>query len=107
MEWAKSTFPNSASNEDPQVRVFIFLEEAIELAQAVGICEEKVFEQVRHVYDKPIGDIDQEMGGTMATLMMAAESLSLDAGLECEKELESAWKRQTQIQAKSKTKVKL
>jgi pantoate kinase len=45
-----------------------FIEEAIELAQASGLSKENVKSLVEYVYDRPIGEFYQEVGGVMVTL---------------------------------------
>lgn len=45
------------------------MEEAIELVQACEMPKEDVLTLVNYVYDQPVGDIDQEVGGVLVTLI--------------------------------------
>lgn len=53
---------------DVEERVLRFVEETLELAQAEGITREQALLLVQQVFDKPVGDADQELGGVMVTL---------------------------------------
>ena len=55
-----------------------FLEEAIELNQAMGVSQEDALRLVNHVYSKPVGDVEQELGGVGITLLALGSALSLD-----------------------------
>jgi len=90
---------------NPQDRALRVLEEAIELAQAVGITESKAREQVAHTYSRPPGDPLQEIAGVMNAGFMAAESFRESAHRLCMKELGRAWMHIDLIREKNKTKV--
>lgn len=60
------------------VRALRFTEEAIELAQACGVSEEKIAELVRVVYSRPAGTAYQEVGGSMVTLVALCHTLGTD-----------------------------
>jgi NTP pyrophosphatase (non-canonical NTP hydrolase) len=60
------------------VRALRFAEEALELAQACGVSEEKALALVRMVYSRPAGDVRQEIGGSMVTLSVLARLLGYD-----------------------------
>ena len=45
-----------------------FLEEALELVQAAGHSKERVLSLVEYVYNRPVGEVSQEVGGVMNTL---------------------------------------
>lgn len=55
-----------------------FFEEAIELNQAMGVSQEDALRLVNHVYSKPVGDVEQELGGVGITLLALGSALSLD-----------------------------
>ena len=55
-----------------------FLEEVVELNQAMGVSHEDALRIVNHVYSRPVGQIDQEMGGVGITLLGLCGSLDLD-----------------------------
>jgi hypothetical protein len=59
---------------DPHERAMRFLEEANELAQAMGVNGTEAIRVARHVYGKVPGMIHQELGGAGMTLLACAES---------------------------------
>lgn len=79
-EWLEKVWP--AQRHDPEERVIRFLEEGLELAQTEGVTREQMHALVDQVMDKPIGDREQELGGTLVTLSsyMAVRDLN---GVEC------------------------
>lgn len=60
------------------IRALRFAEEALELAQACGVSEEKAAELVRVVYSRPAGAIHQEVGGSMVTLSVLCHTIGVD-----------------------------
>lgn len=56
-------------------------EEAIEAAQAAGTPREMLHQLVDYIYDRPAGELAQEIGGSALTLLAlaAAAKLSVDA----------------------------
>jgi len=64
--------------ENRVIRALRFAEEAIELAQACGVAEEKINDLTKAVYSKPSGDPFQEIGGVMVTLAVLTNSLGYD-----------------------------
>jgi NTP pyrophosphatase (non-canonical NTP hydrolase) len=67
-------------------RVLRFLEEAIELAQAVGLEKEKAAKVLDVVYSRPAGTMSQELGGVALTLdiFLTLEAATYDGMLEQE-----------------------
>jgi hypothetical protein len=63
-----------------------FLEEALELLQATGYPRERCAELVRYVFDRPIGEPVQEVGGVMVTLaaLCYAHAIDLDTAADLE-----------------------
>lgn len=53
---------------DKKTRVYRFLEEALELAQATGCSREDALALVDYVYNREPGVVEQEIGGVMLTL---------------------------------------
>lgn len=73
------------------VRLYRFLEEALELVQALGLDEEKARDIVGYVYNRKEGDPPQEVGGVMTTLAVLCEACNMDM-MECgEVELARVW----------------
>lgn len=65
--WMRECFGRDIA-EDKQERTDRFLEEAVELAQATGHTKERVLELVEYVYNRPVGELQQEVGGVLVTL---------------------------------------
>lgn len=83
-----------------------YLEESLELAQALGCTESEVMWLVRYVYSRPRGEVAQEIGGVMVTLaaLCAANSCSMAS---CgEQELARVLTRIEEIRAKQARKPK-
>ena len=68
-------------------RVARFGEEALELQQALGQSREDAHALVDYVFDRPVGEPAQEMGGTMTTLALLAVVAGLDMAADGEREL--------------------
>ena len=65
-----------------------FLEEAVELNQAMGVSHEDALRIVNHVYSRPVGKVEQEMGGVGITLLGLCGAMSLDFEALTERELD-------------------
>ncbi len=55
-----------------------FLEEALELVQSTGCTQSEAHQLVDYVYGRPVGDVLQEIGGTMVTLAALCEANKFD-----------------------------
>lgn len=62
----------------PNERCRRFLEEALELVQAGGLEASKVMQMVSYVYNRPAGDMAQEVGGVSVTLAALCSAYNLD-----------------------------
>lgn len=71
--WVQSTF-GVAHQQSTLERGSRFLEEAIELAQAVGIRREMALNLLDKVYNGEPGSPKQEFGGAFVTLLALAEN---------------------------------
>ncbi len=77
MNWAVRMFgPDTRMIRERATRV---AEEAIELAQAGGVTDKVLTDLILRVYSKQPGTMDEEIGGTMVTLLVLSEALGLDA----------------------------
>ncbi len=85
-------------------RAFRMLEEANELAQAVGVTAEEAHQLVDYVQSRPVGDPVQELGGVLLTVSGLATALNLDMEHAGEMELNRCWVNLPAIQAKNATK---
>jgi hypothetical protein len=75
--WATKTFGVHVAL-DKKERASRFAEESIETMQAMNLTKEQVLSFVDYVYSRPVGELDQEMSGSLITLLLAAESFSVD-----------------------------
>lgn len=98
-EWAATCFGQAAATDLFQRRNR-FIEEAIELHQASGGSLDEIIQLVHHVYNKPIGDPHQEVGGTMVTLATLCNALGVDLLPAGEDELARVWEEFPRIRAK-------
>ena len=76
LDWVRNTFGQKFLND--RERAFRFIEEALELVQAIGLSIKDVAAIGNHVYGRTPGDYPQEMGGVMITLEALAEHLGVD-----------------------------
>lgn len=78
-EWLLRCFGTEIAYDKTE-RCFRFTEESLELVQSLGITKEQVLQLVEYVFDRPIGEPKQEVGGVMVTL--AALCFAADLNLE-------------------------
>lgn len=83
-----------------------FLEEAIELVQACGGDRREAHQLVDYVFDRPVGEPHQEIGGVMVTLAALCLAHGLDMHEAGETELARVWTKVEQIRAKQTSKPK-
>lgn len=76
--WCQETFEGIACWRTNKERAYRFLEEATELFQAVGMEKEDAYAVVEYVFGRPKGELKNEIGGTMVTLLALAAHLNLD-----------------------------
>lgn len=69
------------------VRGLRHVEEAVELAQALGNTKDDVIKVISIVYDRPIGEVYDEIGGSLLTLVVLCESHGIDPQEALEHEL--------------------
>ncbi|MFA6230997.1 MAG: hypothetical protein WC617_12625 [Rhodanobacter sp.] len=101
--WTNACFGEGEAT-DTVSRVHRFIEEALELAQSLSCSQSEVLQLVEYVYNRPIGDPHQEVGGVMVTLgalCHAAKMNMVDCG---ERELTRVWANADRIRAKHATK---
>lgn len=73
---------------DREERGLRHVEEAIELAQALGVSKKRIYRLVNVVYKKPVGEISQEIAGSFVTLLSVGEATSIDVYEAAIKEIE-------------------
>jgi hypothetical protein len=81
-----------------------FLEESLELVQACGLVEVEAMELVHYVYNRPIGEIHQEVGGVAVTLAALCEVHGISTSEAAETELSRAYAKVAMIRTKQTTK---
>lgn len=81
-KWAIDSFSEAEALSIEQ-RGLRLLEEAIELAQVCKVDQRMIHKLVDYVYNRPIGHIQQEIGGVGLTLLVLAEAAATNADL-CE-----------------------
>lgn len=105
VEWALHTFGRRIL-DDRKERAHRFGEEAIELLQAAGVTKSEVLQLVDYVYGRPIGELPQEVGGTIVCLAALCETFGLKL-IDCgETELARCWTLVDKIRAKHAAKPK-
>lgn len=72
-EWVVKCFGISSANSKKE-RNHRFLEEALELVQSTGCSKSEAHQLVDYVFDRPVGEPKQEMGGVMVTLAALASA---------------------------------
>lgn len=81
-----------------------FIEEALELTQASGYTKDRAHALVEYVYNRPQGDINQEVGGVMVTLAAHCLAHGTDMHAAAEAELARIWTKVETIRAKQAAK---
>lgn len=76
-EWLLQCFGAEVA-ADKQERNWRFLEEALELVQACECTKEDAHALVEYVYNRPVGETRQEIGGVMVTLAALCETHHYD-----------------------------
>lgn len=102
-EWTTNCF-GTAIAEDKVERNFRFFEEATELVQATGMTKEQCLKLVDYVFDRPVGQFHQELGGVMVVLAALSNAYRCDMLLQGEVELNRCWNRIDKIRAKQAAK---
>ena len=101
--WMTACFGDAISL-DPMERSHRFLEEALELAQANGCTAHEAHQLVDYVFGRPVGALEQEIGGVMVTLASLCTAIGADMALAGEIELARVWKAIDRIRAKQAAK---
>lgn len=85
LNWARAMFGEVAL--DPRERTLRFIEEAVELAQAMEIDAATLAAIVERVYRRPAGSVAREIGQCQATFECLARVLGVDSDQEATAEL--------------------
>lgn len=85
-DWIRSTFGEDVITDIPE-RVARFMEEAIELGQALGATREDMYRLITYTYSRALGEPEQEIGGVMVTLNGLATAVGINTLDAAETEL--------------------
>lgn len=103
--WMRECFGPSFQTDKTE-RVHRFVEEALELAQASECTKSEAYQLVDYVFNRPVGEPGQEVGGVMTTLAALCLTQGLDIA-ECrETELSRVWSKIDAIREKQDAKPK-
>lgn len=91
---------------DREERNHRFFEEAGELVQACGMSASEAHQLVDYVWNRPVGEKHQEVGGVMVTLAALCLANGLDMHAAGETELARIWTKVEAIRAKQAAKPK-
>lgn len=98
--WAIACFGVERA-EDPRERNFRFLEEALELVQANGCTAEEALAIWKYVFDRPKGELYQEVGGVAVTLAALCAAAKVDLQINAERELKRCHEKILHIREKN------
>lgn len=105
-KWCVHTFGQKIAG-NMKLRCFRFLEEACELVQSLGMTKEQAQKTIDYVWNRPVGEPHQEMGGVMVTLAALAAPARLDMEQDGWVELGRCWANVDKIRAKQASKAAL
>lgn len=105
MDWLLECFGPGITSDRVE-RVHRFWEEALELGQSAGCTATEAHQLVDYVFGRPVGELHQEIGGTLVCLaaFCAVHEINMDA--EGERELARVWTKVEKIRAKHAAKPK-
>lgn len=103
--WLETCFGTEIA-EDKTERSHRFLEEALELVQSAGCTKEEALQLVDYVYDRPVGELTQEIGGVAVTLAAFCHAHCISLDRSAETELHRCWMNTEKIRAKQAAKPK-
>lgn len=103
--WMMACFGEEIS-ADRKERNHRFFEEGTELVQSTGMTRSEAHQLVDYVYNRPVGEPAQEVGGVMVTLAALCLANGLDMHDAAEVELARIWTKVDVIRAKQAAKPK-
>lgn len=104
-EWLLACFGEEIARDKAE-RNHRFLEESLELVQALGCTASEAHQLVDYVFGRPAGDAFQEVGGAVTTLAALCVANSFDMNAAAEAELARIWTKVDVIRAKQAAKPK-
>jgi len=103
--WIMECFGEEIS-QDRTERNHRFLEESLELVQALGCTNSEAHQLVDYVFNRPKGQPYQEVGGVMVTLAALCLAINLNMHSCGGIELDRIWEKVEEIRAKQAAKPK-
>ncbi|MBX9900660.1 MAG: hypothetical protein K2Y28_07740 [Burkholderiaceae bacterium] len=103
--WMQATFGAEIS-ADPIERNHRYLEESLELVQSCGCTASEAHQLVDYVFNRPVGEKFQEVGGVMVTLAALCLAQKIDMHDAGKVELARVWTMIEKIRAKQASKPK-
>jgi hypothetical protein len=104
-EWMMVCFGSEIA-ADKTERNHRFIEEALELVQSCGCTRSEAHQLVDYVFDRPVGQRGQEVGGVLVTLAALCLAQAIDMEREGDREVERIWDNVEKIRAKQAAKPK-
>jgi hypothetical protein len=89
-DWCICCFGETISNDKVE-RNHRFLEESLELVQSLGCTADEAHQLVDYVFNRPVGEVNQELGGVMVTIAALAAANGLDFASAGDTELTRVW----------------
>lgn len=102
-DWMLACFGEKIS-QDVIERNHRFLEESLELVQSLGCTSSEAHQLVDYVFNRPVGDPFQEVGGVMVTLAALCLAQKMDMNWCGRTELERVWTMVEVIRTKQASK---
>lgn len=103
LPWLLACFGQEIAS-DKMERNHRFFEEAAETVQAAGMTRSEAHQLVDYVFDRPTGELPQEVGGVMVTLAALCLAQGIDMHGAGETELSRIWTKVEKIRAKQAAK---
>jgi len=100
-EWMNDTFTPEIVT-DTKERNYRFLEEALELVQALGCTREEVNQLADYVFGRDAGEVAQEVGGVMVTLTALCNAADVNLNVAATDELDRASDPEVQARIRQK-----
>jgi hypothetical protein len=88
------------------LRNYRFFEEATELVQSLGMTKSECIQLIDYVFDRPVGEPLDELGGTLTTLAALCYVNDLRMQDGADEGIKTIWLKFHKIRAKWKTQVK-
>lgn len=103
-KWLVECFGEEVARNKAE-RAFRFMEEALELVQAIGLSRDDVFRCVAYTFGRPPGEMAEEVGGVAFTLAALCHASGLNAKECFENEIARNFERKEAIIEKWKSKI--